>query len=197
MSYTFATYFDDEIWEKNGVNWCRKTKSVGLYGFVMHRNLSEDAINKIEELGFSATKINSDHNDDRDLFLTIIDTIKRDQRCLFVRPEIIPSVNLPESQELVCRKDSNLNLFQLATAINNLHQRSKAINKIREKHGGEYLTCSHVLGTWNFWVKYYGFQNILSDKKTLKYFDSDLTLNLFLSLNNSISFEIEKDAIST
>lgn len=194
MSYNVTTYFDNELWDKYGLNWLRQTKSLGLYGFVMFRNLKLEAENKIKELGFSAVPVKHNFGDDRDYILTIIDTLEHEKKCLFVKPEIVPTSGLSEDKELICREDKNLNIYELVNPINNLQQRTKAIKQIRDKLGEHYLSSKHVLASWEFWVKYSGFQNLLHDKKCLNYFDSDLTLNLYYSLVEPFPSEIQSHA---
>lgn len=191
MSYQVTTFFDNQLYEKYGLNWLRQTKSLGLYGFVMFRNLKLEAVDKINELGFSAVPVKHNLGDDRDYILTIIDTLEREKKCLFVRPEVIPESGLSEDKDLICREDENLNIYDLVNPINNLQQRTKAIQQIRHKLGGSYLSSKHVLASWEFWVKYSGFQNLLFEKKCLNYFDSDLTLNLYYSLVEPFSSEIQ------
>jgi hypothetical protein len=52
MNYIVSTFFDEEDWNKFGLNWVRNAKSASLDAIIIGKDLPEDAIAKIAELNF-------------------------------------------------------------------------------------------------------------------------------------------------
>jgi len=50
MNYIASTFFDEEEWNKNGLNWVRHAKSASLNAIIIGKNLPDDAIEKINDL---------------------------------------------------------------------------------------------------------------------------------------------------
>lgn len=186
-----ATYFDDQSWD---VNWLRKAKSASLTGFVIGKNLSEEAVLKIQELGFQSVSLISKYNNILDRHYTLVANLQKGQNCLFVDP----SVQLIEKEvesDVACCIDEKLNLLEVSMPVSNLQRRAEAFNLIREKiqnkHNGLF-SPKCIYGTFEFWNQFLGFQNYLISQNYIDRYDTcqELFLNLYLATNKNISWEI-------
>lgn len=196
MSYIAATHLTPGNWTA-GINWMRKAKSAGLTGFILG-DLSEEATAKAKELGFKVVPIVKRHGDVRDLHNTLVDNLKKGQRCLFTYSDVSPKGGLSEARDVTCSREKVLDVLSVVIPINNLYDRAKTVKLFREKveniHQG-LLSPRYVLGTWDFWSGFAAFQNYLHDKN---YLDpglayNELTFNLYIALAGSVSLEIAHD----
>ena len=198
MSYSVATYMSLDTWNKIGVDWLRKAKSVGFTGFVIGDNLPSVADTKAKELGFRIVPIISKFGDEFDKYRTVAQELKKGQRCLLVDFNTSPKVGLSEAKEITCNKVDSSDLLDFVSIIRNLHDRAKAVESIRDKvvnvHQG-LLSANNVLGTWDFWNSFSAFHDYLQDKNYLDRLGSydELVFNLYVALAESISLEISHD----
>lgn len=198
MSYTVSTYFDNDSWQKSGVNWLRKAKSAGLNGFIIGKELPVEAEKKAKDLGFRIVPISKKFGDDRDLYHAILGFAQKDQRCLFVQNFLPVKSDLPELTDVVCDLDVKFAASDIVTPIKTLQDRAKTINVIRDKieriHKG-ILSPNLILGSWNFWNGFLAFQNYLHDKNYLdgRAMYHELVFNLYISLTESLTLEINHD----
>lgn len=198
MSYVVATYMTIDIWNKTGVDWMRKAKSAKLTGFIIGDGLPNEAYLKAKELGFKVVPIIVKFEDERDQYRTIAEQVDKGQRCLFVRHDIVPKGDLPETKEIICKLDKSFDLLELVSLIRNLQDRAKSVELIQEKIINVYqglLSIKSVLGTWDFWNGLSGFQDYLQERNYLDRRSGydELVFNLYVSLTNSISLEVYND----
>jgi hypothetical protein len=187
-----------DTWNKSGIDWMRKSKSAGFNGFIITDNFPLEADLKAKELGFKLVPIVAEFGDKRDQYKTVAKQIKKGDRCLFVDFDVIPKNNLSETKDLVCSTDDSLDLFEVIFSIRNLQDRAKAVELIQEKIIKTHkfmLSAKSILGTWDFWNGFSGFQNYLKDKTYLDPRGSydDLMLNIYVSLKDSVSIEVHHD----
>lgn len=194
MSYTAATWFDKDSWEKQGLNWVRKAKSAGVSGFIIGSDLPQEAHAKAKELGFTVVPLITKYGDERDKFHTVLENLKGGQRCLLTRPDATVKGGLPETKDLICNRAKASDPFGIVSPIRNLNDRAKALKLLRdavEKVYGATLSSKSVLGTRDFWAGYTGFLNYLYEKNYLdRHANEELTLNLYVALAGSVSLEI-------
>jgi hypothetical protein len=195
MSYIAATHFDAKSWAKSGHNWLRKAKSAGLTGYVLGTDLPAEASEKAQELGFQVVPVSGATGTDLDRYHTLASVLTEGQRCLFTRPDVLPKGGLSEAKDVLCGTEKMANPTEIVNPIRSLYDRAKVMRLIGEKftvttHG--ILSPRSVLGTWDFWNGFYGFQSYLHERN---YVDrrppyDELMLNLYLAF---VSFSLEID----
>src|SRR4051812_30633557 len=87
--YIATTYLDTKNWTA-GLNWMRQAKSTGFSGFILGYDLSINMVAKAKELGFRVIPVAIKFGDERDLYYTLSETIKKGQRCLLTHCDVIP-----------------------------------------------------------------------------------------------------------
>lgn len=196
MSYIVATGFDQNAWDKYGLNWVRHAKSESLEAIIVGDGLSSPALDKINELGFQYLNVKSGFNIKCNFYYTLLQKLQQGQRCLWTIPAILPRAQIETSVDLVCGI-SDFGAEYLTSSVVNLYDRAAMIQSlnesIRQKHGG-FLSSEYILGTYDFWNGFVGCQTYLHERQ---YIDAnqtsdDLILNFFVAFANSISCKIEK-----
>ena len=118
--------------------------------------------------------------------------LKKDQNCLFTYHNILPKGGLENNQELICCRDKHLDIFKAVASIENLFNRAKAQNILQK--ADRFFSSQCILGTFNFWNKYSGFQKYLYDINYLDRTASDeLMFNLYIALMKPELLEINYD----
>ena len=141
-----VTYFDTSTWDKLGVNWLRQAKSAKLEGFVLGKDLSVEATNKVKELGFR--HIPYVHIADK--YQALVSNINSG-KILFINPEVFPKENIfGYDKDVICEK-TQVSIGELVSPICSLRDRAKTI-KIFRKNADRLVSARFVLGTWEFWV---------------------------------------------
>lgn len=191
MSYIISTYFEEELWNKTGMDWVRKSKSAGLKGFIIGKNIPEEATVKSKELGFTIVPILLTYGDERDLFQTLLPLINKNQKCLFIDSKLTPSKDLAEDGDFTCNIDESIIAFDLVSPIKNLYNRAKVVRLLNEKIQDVYqglLSSQSILGTWSFWNNFVAYQNYLHESNYIDKYDSyDLIFNLYIALYESLN----------
>jgi hypothetical protein len=195
MSYSVATYFDQESWAKNGLNWLRNATSVNLSGYVVGKDLNQQSIDKITELDFVHLPVINKFKKDNNVFFTLLQILQKNQRCLWVQNDIVPKSELKGDTDLICGS-SQLELSSLVLPVVNLYDRAAMIESLREsiqKKHGKLLSSKYMLGTYDFWNGFVGCRAYLLEKEYLQQHDNsdDLVLNFFIVFTNSTSIEIK------
>jgi hypothetical protein len=186
-----ATFFDEKSWD---TNWLRKAKSVNLSGFIIGKDLPEEAELKIKELGFQLIPLISKYNNILDRHYVLAQNLAKGQSCLFVDP----SVELFEKEyktDVACQVDDKMDLLQIVMPVANLHKRAEAFNLIRDKIQNKYnalLSPKCIFGTYDFWNGFFGFQSYMVSKNYIDRHDTcqEFFLNLYLATIDNVSLEI-------
>lgn len=195
MNYFAATSFDKNTWGKYGLNWLRTARSNSMKGFIVGEDLTEDAVNKISELGFTHLPVNKKYNCRCDIQYTFLKSLPTDAYCLWTENNILPKNNLETKMDICCDV-SKYTAYEITAPVVNLHDRAAMIHSLEDmiqKHHGAMLSSAYLLGSYNFWNGYVGCQTYLYQKE---YLDinvpaEDLILNFFMAFANSISLEIK------
>ena len=111
---------------------------------------------------------------------------------MFTYHNILPKGGLENNQELICCRDKHLDIFKAVASIENLFNRAKAQNILQK--ADRFFSSQCILGTFNFWNKYSGFQKYLYDINYLDRTASDeLMFNLYIALMKPELLEINYD----
>lgn len=195
MSYSVATYFDQESWAKSGLNWLRNATSANLSGYVVGKDLNQQSIDKITELEFVHLPVINKFKKDNNVFFTLLQILQKNQRCLWVQNNILPRSEIKVDTDLICGS-SELELSSLVLPVVNLYDRAAIIESLHEsiqKKHGKLLSSKYMLGTYDFWNGFVGCRAYLLEKEYLQQHDNsdDLVLNFFIAFTNSTSVEIK------
>ena len=195
MSYIVATYFDKDAWKSYGLNWVRHAKSESLTGYIIGIDLPQEAIDKINELGFVHLPLISKYQIRGDAFFTLLQKLEKNQRCLWTNPHVLPRAGIESKVDLLCGI-SNSSVENLTVGVVNLYYIAAMIKSLNEsifKKHGAFLASDYILGTYDFWNGYVGCRNYLHEKQYLESFSvsDDLVLNFFMAFANSFSCEIQ------
>lgn len=191
-----VTYFNEETWKNLGVNWLRQAKSAGYKGYVIAQNLANEAISKINELGFDAYDLCEETNTEFDVYSTFIKYIKPEESYLFTLPHVFPQkMDLEEKVDCVCGLTEKT-ILEIVTTIINLQDRANAypmLENVKNDHG-KLLSADFILGNYDFWTSYKAFQSYIVKKKYLerKSGYDDFMLNFFVANIKSIKIQIAK-----
>lgn len=199
MKYIAVTHFDKETWAKYGLNWLRKAKSEGLKGYILGTDLPEEAPAKANELGFTAVPVVGPTGAYLDRYHTLASVLKEGQRCLLTWPTVLPKGGLSDARDVLCGTEKKLNVVEIVAPVKNLYNRAKVVRDIRDK----IITTHHsllsprcVLGTWDFWNEFLGFQSYLYERDYVDLrlpYNEELLLNLYLAEVDH-SLEVDGDA---
>lgn len=180
MSYIATSFFDRESWDKYGIRWLETAKAENLNGFVVGLDIPE-ASRYLKQMGFSLVAI----TDRTVVYEAIASNLDKNQSCLFVNPELLPKGGLLENFNIRCNMKDSLDIFDITSSVQNLFNRAKVINMMQDvKTNYKGLLSSEcILGKWNFWIEYSGFQKYLFDINFLNQFSSpELMFNLYIAL---------------
>lgn len=185
MSYIATSFFDRKAWDKFGVKWIEAAKAENLTGFVVGLNIPETS-RFLKQFGFYLVPV-----DDRSFYCeALAANLKKNQSCLFTYHDILPKGDLSLNKEIKCYREKSLDLFKTVAPIENLFNRAKAMNILEKSN--DFFSTQSILGTFNFWTTYSGFQRYLYDINFLNRTASDeLIFNLYIALMKPDSMEIE------
>ena len=203
MSYIVSTFFNEDSWNKFGLNWVRNAKSASLDALIIGKDLPEEAITKIAELNFRYIPVLNKFKTDCNVDYTLVQNLEKNQRCLWTQPEILPkagiySINTSSDDgesDLICGL-SSFNVQDLTQSVVNLYDRAAMIESLKQKiehvHG-KYLSSDYMLGTYDFWNGFFGCKAYLFERGYLQgsVKINDLVLNFFVSFANSFSLQIK------
>lgn len=188
-----TTFLNSENWDKFGSNWLRKTKSLivkhkdqDLKCLVLTNSLEKDAQQKIDELGFESISYNQKHKDDRDILSVLVENLKPNDYCQFVKPNFSQIDLLPRNSDFNFSETQKTNVYEFVSPIQNLKNRVKAIERLKVFEGN-FINTNSIVGSRDFWIAYNGFVNLIHDKKYVDYHESTLFLNLFVALTPSFT----------
>ena len=194
MNYIASTFFDEEEWNKNGLNWVRHAKSASLNAIIIGKNLPDDAIEKINELNFTYVPLIEKFKTDNNVMYTLVHSLPKASRCLWTNPDVTPKAGLETQADLLCGT-TKTSVYQIAESVVNLHDRAAMIESLREniyKTHNCYLSSSYMLGTTDFYYGFAGCRAYLFGKGYLNgnKYSNDLVLNFFVAFVNSYSVEV-------
>jgi hypothetical protein len=180
MTYSVATRFNQQTWDKFGLNWLRKAKLEKMRGFILG-DLSEEAKLKISDFGFSCFPDNSK-----------IGEICQ-ERCLFVQYDM-PIPKDVSFGDVACSIEKT-SALEVVWPIRSLINRAKAANLVQNRIEKVYngtLSSKYILGSSEFWRSFSGFQDYLLQQDYADYLNYDFLLNLHLSFFKSFRIAIDK-----
>lgn len=187
MTYSVAAHFDQPTWDKFGVNWLRKAKIERLKGLIIGHNLSDDTQEKISTMGFEFVPFSEKE-----------DLVGRGN-CLLTNFDCQPKGDLPKNKDIVCAVDKTVDktivfpprsVMDLVLPIQSLVVRARMIKLIQDKvekvYGG-ILSEKYILGSEEFWTKFFAFKKYIRAKRD--YLDNtgmqtQLFLNLYVAFFN-------------
>lgn len=190
MNIVTCVYFNENNWDKFGVNWLRKSKSNSKNTLIIGKNLSVEAENKCIELGFEFSKLESNFNDDRDIIVAMSKIVTKDKKYLLLSQgfEFDLNYEIYDKKDLICLS-SLIELMNLVLPIQSLANRAKVVNLLSNKKS--LASSDFILGSYDFWKKIDNFQEYLSQ---VNYFGSvvnlELLLNLYIAIVNSSNIEV-------
>jgi len=195
MKYFTATFLDKNSYGKHGLNWLRTARANSMQGYIVGEDLSDEAVSKITELGFTHLPVEKKYNHRCDIHYTLLNNLPTDSYCLWTENNLVPKNNLETKMDICCDL-SKVSAYDMTVPVVNLHDRAAMIHSLEEmilKQHGAMLSSSYLLGSFNFWNGYVGCQTYLYQKQ---YLDTnlpaeDLILNFFMAFANSISLEIK------
>lgn len=195
MSYKVATYFSADNWDQLGINWVRTAKSNGLTGYIVGHNLSEDAVQKIGQLGFQHLPLDEKSKEKTAVYAQFIRQLDKNERCLWTIPTIHPISGIDSNYDLVCGL-TDADVFALTSSVVNLYDRAAMIESLEEKISKKYkgyLSARYILASSEFWYGYLGCQQYMKKKEYIEFttLSDDLVLNFFTAFANRFTVEIK------
>lgn len=182
-----GTYLDNSNFESHGLNWLRKIKSFlaenkNCKGFILGKNLNSQSKSKILELGFVFIDNDGLLNDFRDYTNLIVENFTQNDRCLLVDPKI-NQIDLN-----IHYQPAEYDIYNLVAPIVSLQNRVKAISELKNK---KIFSSQYIYQNYEAWVAFKGFLDMMHDSKFVDYEDTNLSLNLFISLDSFWSLNYE------
>lgn len=219
MKYSVATFLDQESWRLHGVSWLRQARSQSLDGYVVGKDLDDDAVCKVVDLGFvhvpllktpetptviidewerhgvkHEAEVKSDKPRRSAIFEPFVKLMEPGQTCLWLNPSMTPTADLSTSADLMCDV-GEFDIDFLTSVVFNFYDRAAMAHSLEEKikavHGG-FLSTKYILGSYDFWIGYLGCQNYLASRDYVvqTWPSEDLVLNFFVAFANSFSVEV-------
>jgi hypothetical protein len=195
MNYIVSTFFDEEDWNKFGLNWVRNAKSASLDAIIIGKDLPEDAIAKIAELNFLYFPVLDKFKKNCNAMHTLVCNLPKNSRCLWTKPEILPKAGIIGEADLICGL-SESPISKIVSSVINLYDRAAMIESLSqhiESVHNKYLSANYMLGTTDFWNGFFGCKSYLHERGYLveNSEDDDLVLNFFVAFAHSFSVEIK------
>lgn len=182
MTYKVATYFDNSTWGKYGLNWVRYAKSSKLPSLVVGVDLPPEVGAKVTDLGATFVPMVKKSGVGLDKYAALLKNIEG--RCLFTQPDVLPRAGYSTGRDIFCGKESELACIDVVSPVKNIFERATTARviyrEVQKVHG--LLSAKYILGTYDFWAAYVGFQNYLWDRGYLDQrppYD-ELTFNFFM-----------------
>lgn len=198
MNYIASTFFDEEKWDRFGLNWIRSAKSASLEALIIGSNLPESAQIKIKEYNYKLVPVENKFKTDCNFHYTLVKSLQKGQRCLWTKPDLLPKAGFETDADIFC-SHSDISINDLVSPVINLYDRAAMVVSLQnnlEKKYGKYLSSNFMLGTSDFWNGIFGCRAYLFEKGYLQGsgHSDDLVLNFFVVFANSFSLEVKNYA---
>jgi hypothetical protein len=192
MDYKVVTYLNPESWTKNGLSWLRMAKSLGLKGHVVGNDLSEEAVDKIRQMGFEHIPLIGPQRK-VEVFDAFVNHIKPSERVLWCHSDIPPRP-VDGGADVICGSNQS-SVYDLTECVLNLYDRAAMVDSLEERIFKKYntlLSTRWIEGSSDFWYGYVGCQRYMESRN---YFEphavaEDLVLNFFLAFANKLTIKL-------